>query len=866
MKVSVNQIKYYQELYTWSENPAPDGVAKLVERIGAQLAGVEETIEVGKKYAGIIIAKVIECHGHENSDHLSICKIDDGGVAADVERDADGHVQVVCGAPNVRAGLTVAWLPPDSTVPSSYDSDPFVLSVRDIRGEVSNGMLASPKELVLGDSHDGILEIDEDVAPGTMFADKYNLTDDVVIDMENKMFTHRPDCFGMLGIAREIAGIQGQKFTSPEWYRADAGIAAPEQSQLRLEIRNELPELVPRFTAVPMAGVKIGQSPVWLQVELSRLGFRPINNIVDLTNYYMLLTGQPLHAYDYDKVVAQDSSEEGSADHATLVVRHPRDGEKLTLLNGKEIEPRGESILIATANKSIGLGGVMGGGDTEIDNDTTNIILESASFDMYSIRRTSMTHGIFTDAVTRFNKGQSPLQTMAVLARIVSDVERIAGGRVASVAVDDNHLPQEIQDSSSLHEPVAVSVDFINRRLGLSLTTGEIVSLLQNVEFRVEQDEGTDSLHITAPFWRTDIEIAEDIVEEVGRLYGFDTLPLALPKRDLAPATKDPMLDMKTRVRNALSRAGANEVLNYSFVHGNLLDRVGQDKTLAYKLSNALSPDLQYYRMSLTPSLLDKVHANIKAGYDEFALFEMGKSHFLPQQDDPVTPAQEVPSEMEWLAVVFAANPKAAANHVGAAYYQAQKYLMTLLEDLGIADKVQIIPYDPDSYVGSTKLKTAQYEVSRTAAIVVPGYCLGEIGEYRSAVRKSLKLPEYTAGFELDLSLLQELSQQVAPGYQKLSRFPKVRQDITLRVVAALPYQTLHDFVQGNLSSQLPAGDVLSVSALDIYQRAEDADYKQITFRLSITSYDKTMTDTEVGVMLDALAAAAGGALSAERI
>jgi phenylalanyl-tRNA synthetase beta chain len=867
MKVSVNQIKYYQELYEWSENPAPEGVTVLVERIGAQLAGVEETTAIGKKYAGIIIVKVVECHKHENSDHLNVCLIDDGGVMTDVTRDANGHIQVVCGAPNVRAGLTVAWLPPGATVPSSYDSDPFVLSVREIRGVVSNGMLASPKELALGDSHEGILEIDEDVAPGTMFADKYNLTDDIIIDMENKMFTHRPDCFGMLGIAREIAGIQGQRFTSPEWYRADAQIAAPEQPLLRVEVRNELPELVPRFAAVPMAGVKIMPSPVWLQVELSRLGVRPINNIVDLTNYYMLLTGQPLHAYDYDKVVAQDSSDDGSADHATLVVRHPYDGEQLTLLNGKEIEPRSEAIMIATPMKPIGLGGVMGGGDTEIDDTTTNIILESACFDMYSIRRTSMAHGIFTDAVTRFNKGQSPLQNMAVLAKIVSDIERIAGGRIAGDAVDDNHLSQEIQNAGSLHDPVAVSAGFINQRLGLSLAADEIVTLLQNVEFRVEHNEGTDQLRITAPFWRTDIEIAEDIVEEVGRLYGFDRLPLALPMRDLAPAAKDPMLDMKLRVRNALSQAGANEVLTYSFVHGNLLDRVGQNKTLAYRLSNALSPELQYFRMSLTPSLLDKVHANIKAGYDEFALFEMGKSHFLPHQDDPTaTSAQEVPSEMDWLAVVFAANTKAAANHAGAAYYQAQKYLLTLLDDLGIADQVKMIPYDPDTYVGSTKLKTAQYEVGRTASIIVPGYCLGEIGEYRSTVRKSLKLPDYCAGFELDLSLLLQLSQQAALRYQKLSRFPKVRQDITLRIAADLPYQTLHDFVQGNLRGQLPDGDLLTMSALDIYQRTDDAAYKQVTFRLEFTSYDKTMTDTEVGAMLDTLAVSARDTLNAERI
>ncbi|HEY5152630.1 MAG TPA: phenylalanine--tRNA ligase subunit beta, partial [Candidatus Saccharimonadales bacterium] len=617
MKVSLNIIRRLNEKYSSADDVTAIGTDELVKKIGAQLGGVDEVIDLGKKYQGIIISKVISCTKHPDADKLSLCKIDDGQVAKNVERDEQGYVQVVCGAPNVREGLTVAWLPPGTTVPETYDKEPFVLEAREIRGQKSNGMLASPKELALGDSHAGILELGE-ATPGSDFAQTLGL-DDTILDIENKMFTHRPDCFGFIGIARELAGIQGMPYKSPDWYTPQPDFTAIEGSELPLEIRNELPELVPRFTAITMNGVKVGPSPVWLQVAQAELGQKSINNIVDYTNFYMLETGQPLHAYDYDKVKAL------GGDKPTIVVRNPKPNEKIKLLNGKEIEPRPEAVMIATDKQLIGIGGVMGGSQTEVDENTTNIILECANFDMYSIRRTSMTHGLFTDAVTRFTKGQSPLQNLAVLAKIVDEIRQHAGGKVAGPVLDDNHLEAAVLERNSLHPPVKLPVDFINVRLGLELPADKVKQLLENVEFQVET--AGDELTVKAPFWRTDIELREDVVEEVGRLYGYDKLPLELPRRDLAPTAKDRLLELKADIRQKLSRAGANEVLTYSFVHGNLLDRVGQDRSKAFQIANALSPDLQYYRISLIPSLLEKVHPNIKAGYDEFALFELGKTH-----------------------------------------------------------------------------------------------------------------------------------------------------------------------------------------------------------------------------------------------
>jgi phenylalanyl-tRNA synthetase beta chain len=850
MKISLNTLRFVNQRYNTSGNPAPNGVAELVEKIGSQLGAVEETIDFGSKYEGVIVAKIVSCTDHENSDHLHICMLDDGGRAEGVERDANGYVQVVCGAPNAREGITVAWLPPGSTVPDTAGTDdPFVLSARPLRGVVSNGMLASPRELAIGDSHDGILEITDEVAPGTSFADAFDLRGDTIIDIENKMFTHRPDCFGMLGVAREIAGIYHQPYKSPDWYRTDAPIPEMEAAELPLEFRNELPESAPRYMAVTMSDVEIKPSPLWLQIFLAKMGVKSINNIVDYTNFFMLETSQPLHAYDYDKVKAQDAD----SDHATLVVRHPKQGEKIALLNGKVIEPREEAIMIATGDKLVSVAGIMGGADTEVDKNTKNIILECATFDMYSVRRTGMTHGLFTDALTRNNKGQSPLQVRAVLAKIVDEIRQFASGKVASNVIDDNHVEPAALERNSLFAPVKLSREFINVRLGLELTTQQIQTFLQNVEFTVLV-EG-DDLTVTAPFWRTDIEIPEDIVEEVGRLYGFDHLPLVLPKRDLTPTKEDPMLAFKQRVRSILAAAGANEVLTYSFVHSNLMTKVGQNPELAFQLSNAISPELQYYRVSLTPSLLDKVHMNIKSGYNKFALFEMNKSHNLLHADTD----QGLPTEFNMVSLVFAANDKQVDAHAGAAYYDARKYLAHLLSKLGIAVQYETIDNDPDFPV----LKP--FDLKRSALVRVKGTdtFLGVIGEFKPSVRKALKLPEHTAGFEIGLNELMGTAGRIG-GYAQLPRFPKVEQDICLKVPATTAYQDLYNAVWNALAEVQPENTLPSLGVVDIYQREDDKDHKQITFRFSIASFEKTMTDAEVSSMLERVAEAAHETFQAE--
>ncbi len=834
MKVSVNWVKEFTDIKLSTE--------ELVSAIGAQLGEVEEVLNLGERYEGIVVAKVLDVQDHPNADRLHVCNIDDGGVTKGISRDGNGNVQVVCGAPNVKKGMLVAWIPPHCVVPSSWDTERFTLEAREIRGVMSNGMLASGKELAINDDHDGILEISDKVSAGTALSEVYDL-DDTIIEIENKMFTHRPDLFGILGIARELAGIQNIAFKSPEWYK-NARAVVSQGEELDLRVSNELTSLVPRFLMVPIAGVSVGPSPIKMQSYLSRVGINPINNIVDVTNFISMLTAQPLHAFDYDKILELDGSRE-----AKIVLRHPKKGEKIALLNGKSIEPREEAIMVATPKHLLAVGGVMGGSATEVDKHTTNVLLECATFDMYSIRRTSMAHGLFTDAVTRYNKGQSPLQNDRIFSYALSLIKDTAGGRVAGKVHD-------LKEDTFRQHDVTVSPQFVNERLGLKLTGNEIKKHLENVEFEITDKR--NELQVMPPFWRTDIEVPEDVVEEIGRLIGYDHLPLKLPLRSVAPVQTNPLLDLKSDIRDILSRSGANELLTYSFVHGNLLERAGQDKQLAYGLSNALSPELQYYRMSLLPSLLDKVHPNIKAGHESFAIFEINKAH-----DKSNVHEDGLPVEEERLALVVAADDKTAPK--GSAYFWAKYYANELLHRLGFDNLVYELTKTHTPKYDTDKQALAPFEPNRSAYIkTANGILLGIVGEVRASTRKGFKLPAFTAGFELDVLMLQQY--RGARPYRPLSRFPSTHQDISFQISQTVSYAELHQVVGESLErARSEHGYVISLSPLDIYH-PEHKNNLHMSFRIQVTHNERTLTTTEINSLLDTVAEHAHTKLKAVRL
>ena len=772
MKISLNWLKKYVDVKVADD--------ELVRLIGARLVEVEGVIDETHKYDNIYIVRIEKAEKIPDT-HLTLCQINVGDVEVPkVEKNAEGLVQVVCGAPNVLEGMLAVWIAPGAVVPASVNEDaPFVIGKRKMLGKYeSNGMLAGADELDFDDKHEKIAEIDPTVAkPGDSLADVFGLNDKI-LEIENKSLTHRPDCFGMVGFAREVAGILGLVFETPHFGHTQGRLveltvpneAFPNTIKISVE-----PTICSRYTAIILK--KHGEIKqkylTWQDTILSKSGMRPVDPVVDATNYLMLLTGQPLHAFDYDKFVAV-----GKKDQPEINMRLAKPGEKLVLLDDKEIELNENDIIIASGEVPVALAGAMGGKSTEIDENTRNIILESATFSLYNLRKTQMLHGIFSEAITRFTKGQPPYQTLAVAeecAEMLSD-----GFKVAAVA-DKYPKPEE-------KIVVKITTDEINNLLGTEYSKELIIKTLVNVGFDVR--ENGDLLEVTAPAWRTDIHIKEDIIEEVGRLLGYDNILPTLPLHQTAEPNK--MWELKKQIRDIMRRLGANELLTYSFVAGKLLEKAGQDPKNSYKIVNSISPELQYIRQSIVPSLLGKAYVNQKIPFDKFALYEINKVYQKAWGMD----AENAPVEKMQMGMVLAER-----KGTGTAYYKAKKYTEELLKELHIL--VKFLPLKGDSAVNKP------FEPKRSAEIVVDGEVVGVVGEFKNSVRLNFKLAEYLAGFELDLDKILEK----ANGKKEIYLGEIEKRDLTVKTAGT--YAELIEKIEKVLAKNNVVAEITPIS---IYQ------------------------------------------------
>ena len=739
MLISLNWLKKYVKI------TVPDD--ELIRLIGARLVEVEGVIDETHKYDNIYVVRVEKAEKIPET-HLTLCQIDNGG---------DDLIQVVCGAPNVREGMLAAWIAPGAIVPASVKEDaPFVIGKRKMLGKYeSNGMLAGADELDFGDDHSGIVEIDPEIAqPGVPLADVFELND-LILEIENKSLTHRPDCFGIIGFAREVAGILGEKMqgdfesierargnveklpeTSTGQYRAQSRRnfemfsrreAKHEQNILAISID---PNICPRYTAMVLEkhGEMNKKYLTWQDTVLSKSGMRPVDPIVDATNYLMLLTGQPLHAFDYDKFVAV-----GGVENPRIIVRLAQDGEKLTLLDGKEVDLNENDIVITSNNVPVALAGAMGGASTAIDENTRNIILESATFSLYNLRKTQMAHGIFSEAITRFTKGQPPYQTVQVAEKCA---EMLADGFKVAGICDEYPKPLE-------NPKIRIAADEINGLLGTEYSYEEIEQTLTNVGFEISCDCGRktkckcEEIIVKAPEWRTDIHIKEDIIEEIGRLLGYDNIKPTLPKHGTAVVNK--MLQLKADIREMLKEFGANEVLTYSFVSEKLLKKAGLNPENSYKIVNSISPDLQLVRQSIVPSLLDKAYMNQKIPFDKFAIFEINKVY----QKEWGMNEEGVPVEKMRLGLVIAER-----KNTETPYYKAKMFAEKLLNHFGIEAK-----FLPLKKQGAPALP---FEPKRAAEIWVNDECVGVVGEFKNSVKRNFKLADFVAGFEIDVESILE--------------------------------------------------------------------------------------------------------------
>ena len=814
MIISVNWLKKFVP-----DLPEIDELSKL---IGARLVEIENIENLNEKYKDVVIARVISAKKVEGSDHLNLCKIDDGGKRDGVERDENGFIQVVCGAPNVREGLFVAWLPPKAIVPETFGGENFQLSARKLMGNMSNGMIASLRELGLGDEHDGILEISPEafengLQAGDSFAEKFELND-YLLEVENKSLTHRPDCFGIIGFAREVAGILGQKFIEPDFIKqSDFGFEVNNDKSIVIDAQDS--EICERYTAAIFDVSDILKNPnlTLEKTYLLRSGMRPIDAITDLANELMLETGQPLHAFDFDKL-----AEINGGENVKMTVRKAFENEELELLDGRKIKMSQNDIVIATGENgenAVALAGAMGGKSTEIDENTTRILVESATFNLYNLRNTQMRHGIFSEAITRFTKGVPEIMSRKVLDLFGMQLLALGGKSLSEIADSKGDFYYNKSE-------ISASKDKINQILGTNFSSEEIQKTLENVGILTKNE---NSETFVVPFWRNDLHIEEDLIEEVGRLNGYDNIKLQLPKRTFRAVKKAKIDLLQSEIREILVASGANEILTYTFVHGDLLERVGQDPKNAYKIVNSISPELQYYRQTLTPSLLSKINQNIRGGFSEFSIFEMNK---ITEKALGLN-EENVPFEQKKLAFVYTKNKSENA------FFEAKNYAEFLFKKLGL--KVEFVKFD----LSKSPLST-EFEPKRSALIRVSNAegekILGVIGEFKKKIQKALKLPESTAGFELDLGILLENIGRTNVKIKAFSKFQSVERDISINVDETRQFAEIFGIFE-NISSEFKDVEI-EISPIDIFNNGDGT--KNISIRFKITPFEKTLTGDEI--------------------
>ena len=818
MLISLNAIKRYVNI--------PDSISNsdLMKLIGSRLVEVEGTESLAEKYQNIYIAKVVKCTDIEGT-HLHLCEIDAGIRNAEFSTLESGLIQVVCGAPNVRAGILVAWLAPGAIVPSTFGTENFQLSVRKLRGYESYGMIAGPDELGFGNEHKYIAEIAPDLAnPGDTFSSVFGL-DDLIIDIENKSLTHRPDTFGIIGFAREVAGILGLKFNEPKIYQGDfrsqIEVFSRKNNELSIEIAD--PKLCPRYSCVVLEQSDFTKEPAPEvpdnrpltkdSIFLYKAGMRPVSQIVDATNLTMLETGQPLHAFDYDKFIAI-----GGSDQPKILVRRAKDGEKLTLLDDTVVDLNENDIVITSNDIPVALAGAMGGKNTEIDENTKRILLESATFSLYNLRKTQMAHGIFSEAITRFTKGQPAFGTVPALELCL---EKLGVKNLDQVAfADQNSVENQPNSDKSL---IVISLSDLNQTLGANFTVTEVKQTLENVGFIV--DTNAEQLVVQAPLWRTDIHIKEDIYEEMGRLTGFDNIPKTLPTRSFKGSPKNPLFALKSEIRNILSDViGGSELLTYSFVSKALQQKVGENIEDSYEIVNSISPELQCFRQSIIPSLLEKTYENQKAGFKDFVLYEMNqvaKKSFGMQPD-------QTPSLESHLAICLEGD-----------YYQIKQICETLGRRLGFDFKF-------------TDFKSAQYpyfESLHSVDIKVGQTVIGALGEIKHTVLKGMKLKNIAA---LEINLIPLLSlTPILRGAQKISRFPSVTRDLTVKTPDQVSFATLNQTIEKALKRD---NFVYEIEPVSIYRQTENSETRNCSFHLSFASTVKTMSADEISDIMKQIA------------
>jgi phenylalanyl-tRNA synthetase beta chain len=759
--------------------------------------GVEQITPVVEGLAGVVVGE-IEAVERELGTSAA------GHVNRLVRVAVPGaHHSVVCGAPNAAPGLRAAFAPPGARLPGLGP-----VKAAKIRGVVSEGILCSEKELGLSDDHSGILVLPAEAPLGADLITYLGL-DDWILDIE--ITPNRPDALSVVGVAREIAALTGAPFRFPRVIATEADVEASSLAAVEVQA----PDLCPRFCARVITGLTVKPSPPWLAQRLRAVGLRPINNLVDVTNYIMWELGQPLHAFDLDTL----------AQH-TVVVRRARPGERTKTLDGQERALGPDMALVCDPEHAVGIGGVMGGADSEVTEATTRVLLEAAYWDPGSIRRTARTLGLSTDAAYRFERGGDIEAPPDVLARAAQLMAELGGGAVARGVIDVYPEPRP-------HRRVALRMSRVERVIGASPPREEAVRILQALGFAVD-DTGED-LQVVVPSFRRDIHQEDDLVEEIVRIWGYDQIPLTLAGGGEIQAVTLPVgLRLGRLMGRALNAAGLAECVTWVFLDPDRLKRMGwSDPERLLALQNPLSVERSILRPSLLPGLLEVVGLNANRQMPDVRAFEVGNVFAPHRPEDGDRPAHE---DLR-LGLVLTGLRAPRAWFAGARdrvdLYDAKGMAEAALQAAGVTD-ARTVPWSDDQV-------PAFLEPGRAARLVRGTIELGWFGEVALAAREVFDLPGPVFAAELSVTALTTLPPPVVR-YEPLPRFPAVQRDLAIVVSS--------EVTAGQVEAAIRALDLplLSrVTLFDVYTGGQvGAGRRSLAWSLTFQAPDRTLTDAEV--------------------
>ena len=775
-----------------------------VERVFAHGVGALEHFTVGR---------VLSAERHPDADRLTVCTVEVGD---------GGPRTIVCGAPNVAAGQTVAVAAPGAIMPDGTE-----LGRAKLRGVESHGMILAEDEVAIGTEHAGIMVLPEELEPGTPLADVLPIATDV---LELEITPNRPDCLGIYGVAREVHAAAGAPLGPPPW--ADDPVGDGDVPGVAIEVED--PDFCPRFTARLFEDVTIGPSPLWLKARLMAAGQRPISNVVDITNYVMLLTGQPLHAFDWDLVAG-----------GRLVVRRAREGETLTTLDGVERRLDGDTCIICDDDGPTSIAGLMGGERSEVRDSTTRVVMEAATWNGPNLQRTSTRLALRTEASGRFEKQLQPEQTLDGQAVAAALMLELCGARSVGGTVDVGGPGPEPAVLRLRDERIA-------RLLGASVPREESARILRALQFGVA--EADDGLDVTVPaFRRGDVTREVDLVEEVARIWGLEKLPATLPSRRGASGRLDHEQRLSRRADDALTGAGLSEAVGWSFAAPDVVDRLrlpaDDPRHAAVRLRNPLSEDLSVLRTTVLAPLLDAARRNRARGMEDVRLFERGAVYFdRPRsgpQTDVETRSEPLPEEHRHVGALLAGalRPESwgESQPPRADFFTAKAVLAALLDAIRAPWSVER-GGEPFLHPG------------RAARLIVGGEPAGWLGELHPAVATAWDL-EGGAAFEVDWDVLAAAA-VVVPRYEDLISYPAVRQDRAWWFAADVPAAEVLAVVR-------EAGGPLlrSAEVFDVYPAGERV---SLAVRLEFRAPDRTLTDDEVAQRREEIDAAVAERLGGE--